>query len=311
MSEVLRVLRRVLRTPAGGFSVAVLTLVALTAVVSLVWLPHDPQAASASRLWLPPSFEHWLGTDGSGRDIASRIMAGSRVSLGVALGTGALAALIGFALALPGGLGKRPVREVVAVAIDVLVAFPTILLAIMLSAVFGSGIPVAITALGVAFGVSIGRVLRAELHQVAQADYVIAARVAGLNRRQVLTRHLLPSVRPVTVVQLTWTMGTAVLAEASLSFLGFGAPLEVPSWGRMLAETQRYISVHPETVVWPGLAITITVLAFFLLGDALRDALDLHDDADVPGLPVAAQPATPHPTTSHPATPRPTTGGAR
>lgn len=286
MTRAAVILRRVLGTPAGVFGVVVLSLVALVALVSVVWLPHDPQAASASRLWLPPSPEHWLGTDGSGRDIASRIMAGSRVSLGVALGTGALAALIGCALALPGGLGKRPVREVIAVAIDVLVAFPTILLAIMLSAVFGSGIPVAITALGVAFGVSIGRVLRAELYQVASADFVVAARVAGLNKWQVLVRHLLPSVRPVTVVQLTWTMGTAVLAEASLSFLGFGAPVNVPSWGRMLAETQRYISVHPETVLWPGLAISVTVLAWFLVGDALRDALDLRSNESVPELPA-------------------------
>lgn len=282
-----------LRTPTGCFGAIVLALVVLAALASLFWLPQDPQSASASRLWLPPSTEHWLGTDGSGRDIASRIIAGSRVSLGVALGTGALAAICGFALALPGGLGKRPVREVVAVVIDVLVAFPTILLAIMLSAVFGSGIPVAIAALGSAFGVSIGRVLRAELHQVASADFVIAARVAGLNRRQVLVRHLLPSVRPVTVVQLTWTMGAAVLAEASLSFLGFGAPVNVPSWGRMLAETQRYISVHPEAVLWPGLAISVTVLAFFLFGDALRDALDLRDDVEVPAIPVLPDPVGP------------------
>lgn len=274
------VVRRIFRAPNGAFALCVLALVAAVSVLSLVWLPQDPNAASAARLWLPPSSEHWLGTDGSGRDIASRLIAGSRVSLGVALGTGALALCIGFALALPGGLGARPVREVVAVGIDVLVAFPTILLAIMLSAVFGSGIPVVIVSLGVAFGVSMGRVLRAELRQVAEADFVVAARVAGLSRRKILTRHLIPSVRPVTVVQLSWSMGTAILAEASLSYLGFGAPVSVPSWGRMLAETQRYISIHPETVLWPGLAITLTVFAFFLFGDALRDTLDMREPAD-------------------------------
>lgn len=279
MTKAWVMLRRTLRAPSGCFSVSVLTLVAMVAIVSLVWLPHDPQSSSATRLWLSPSPEHWLGTDGSGRDVASRIMAGSRVSLTVAISTGALAAAVGSALALPGGLGTRPVRETIAVGIDVLIAFPTLLLAIMLSAVFGSGIPVAVTALGIAFGVSIGRVMRAELEQVAQSDYVLAARVAGLSKRQILARHLLPSVRPVAVVQLTWTMGAAVLAEASLSFLGFGAPLNVPSWGRMLAETQRYVSVHPETVLWPGLAITLTVLAFFLCGDAVRDALDQRGEA--------------------------------
>ena len=277
----MKTLRRVLRAPIGLFAVCVLTLIALIALISFFWLPQDPNLASASRLWLPPSAEHWLGTDGSGRDIASRLIAGSRVSLGVAFGTGALASVVGFALALPGGLGKRPVREVVAVFIDVLVAFPTILLAIMLTAVFGSGIPIVILSLGVAFGVSIGRVLRAELRQVSEADFVLAARVAGLSPFRILVRHLIPSVRPVFVVQLTLSMGTAVLAEASLSYLGFGAPKDVPSWGVMLSETQRYISIYPETVLWPGLAITLIVLAFFLFGDALRDALDMHDPVDV------------------------------
>ena len=276
----MRALRRIMRTPTGAFAVCVLVLVAVVALVSLFWVPQNPNAASAARLWLPPSAEHWLGTDGSGRDIASRLIAGSRVSLGVALGTGALATIIGFALALAGGLGRRAVRETVAVAIDVLVAFPTILLAIMLTAVMGSGIPVVIISLGVAFGISMGRVLRAELRQVSGADFVLAARVAGLSNGRILARHLIPSVRPVYVVQLTWSMGTAVLAEASLSYLGFGAPADVPSWGRMLAETQSFISIHPETVLWPGLTITITVLAFFLFGDALRDALDMRDPAD-------------------------------
>lgn len=275
----MRTLRRVLRKPVGSFAFAVLVLVALVSVASFFWLPQDPNHATGN-VWLSPSSDHWLGTDGSGRDIASRLIAGSRVSFGVALGTGALASLIGFVLALLGGLGKRPVREVVAVGIDVLVAFPTTLLAIMLTAVFGSGIPIVIAALGIAFGVSMGRVLRAEFRQVSGADFVVAAQVAGLSRMRVLFRHIIPSVLPVYIVQVTWTMGTAVLAEASLSYLGFGAPKDVPSWGGMLATTQRFVSIYPETVVWPGLAITITVLAFFLFGDQLRDALDTRDPVD-------------------------------
>lgn len=269
---------RLFRSPAAWYGIIVLALATLTALLSLVWLPQDPNYASAAQLWRPPSPEHWLGTDGSGRDTASRLLAGSQVSLGVALGTGVVASLIGAILAVLGGLTRRRFREAVAVLIDVLVAFPTLLLAIMLAAVFGRGVGVVIASLGIAFGVSIGRILRSELRQVADADFVVAARVAGLSRTRILFRHLIPSVRPVFIVQLTWAMGTAVLAEASLSYLGFGAPNDVPSWGGMLASTQRYISVHPESVLWPGLAITLTVLAFFLLGDALRDALD-DDDA--------------------------------
>ncbi|GAA1581005.1 ABC transporter permease [Leucobacter aridicollis] len=275
----MKTLRNIMGRPVGVFAVGVLALVACVSIVSYFWLPQDPNHAT-SNVWLPPSGDHWLGTDGSGRDIASRLLAGSRVSFGVALGTGALASLIGFLLALLGGLGKRPVREVVAVGIDVLVAFPTTLLAIMLTAVFGSGIPIVVAALGVAFGVSMGRVLRAEFRQVQGADFVVAAQVAGLSRTRILFRHLIPSVLPVYIVQVTWTMGTAVLAEASLSYLGFGAPKDVPSWGGMLASTQRFVSVYPETVLWPGLAITVTVLAFFLFGDQLRDALDMRDPAD-------------------------------
>ncbi|RKQ85251.1 peptide/nickel transport system permease protein [Mycolicibacterium mucogenicum 261Sha1.1M5] len=275
----MKTLRNIMGRPVGVFAVGVLALVACVSIVSYFWLPQDPNHAT-SNVWLPPSGDHWLGTDGSGRDIASRLLAGSRVSFGVALGTGALASLIGFLLALLGGLGKRPVREVVAVGIDVLVAFPTTLLAIMLTAVFGSGIPIVVAALGVAFGVSMGRVLRAEFRQVQGADFVVAAQVAGLTRTRILFRHLIPSVLPVYIVQVTWTMGTAVLAEASLSYLGFGAPKDVPSWGGMLASTQRFVSVYPETVLWPGLAITVTVLAFFLFGDQLRDALDMRDPAD-------------------------------
>lgn len=275
----MKTLRNIMGRPVGVVAVGVLALVACVSIVSYFWLPQDPNHAT-SNVWLPPSGDHWLGTDGSGRDIASRLLAGSRVSFGVALGTGALASLIGFLLALLGGLGKRPVREVVAVGIDVLVAFPTTLLAIMLTAVFGSGIPIVVAALGVAFGVSMGRVLRAEFRQVQGADFVVAAQVAGLSRTRILFRHLIPSVLPVYIVQVTWTMGTAVLAEASLSYLGFGAPKDVPSWGGMLASTQRFVSVYPETVLWPGLAITVTVLAFFLFGDQLRDALDMREPAD-------------------------------
>lgn len=287
MLRALRRLRPLVSSAGGVFAVTVLSLVLVAAIVSLFWTPHDPSAASAARLWQAPSLAYPLGTDGSGRDIASRLLAGSRVTVLVAVGTGAVAALLGLTLGVLGGIGPRRARQAIAVGVDVLVAFPTVLLAMMLAAVYGSGIGVVIAALGIAFGVSIGRVLRAEFAQVAEADFVLAARAAGLSRRVILRRHLIPSVRPVFIVQLSLSMGLAVLAESSLSYLGFGAPPEVPSWGRMLAEMQRYISVHPESVLWPGLAITLTVLGFLLLGDALRDALDLRGSR-LAGRPAAA-----------------------
>lgn len=273
-ARTLGALRRVLAQPGGVAAVVILSLVLLAALVSLVWLPHDPNQADAYRLWQAPSWTHLLGTDGSGRDTASRLLAGSRITMLVALGTGVLAGLLGLVLAALGGLSPKAVREPVAVLIDVLVAFPTLLLAMMLAAVFGAGIPVVIAAVGIGYGVAIGRVVRAEFQQVASAEFVLAARAAGLSRAAIFRRHLLPNVFPVLAVQLSLSVGLAVLAEAGLSYLGFGAPPSVPSWGRMLAETQRYIGVHPEAVLWPGLAITLVVLACYLLGDALRDALD-------------------------------------
>lgn len=263
-----------LRSPRGAFALAVLGLVSAVALLSLFWLPGDPNYSNVFQAWLPPSAEHWLGTDGSGRDLASRLMAGTRVTVLVVLGAAVVAGAIGLLLAVIASVGPRPLREPLIILIDVLIAFPTLLLAIMLAAVFGSGIPVVIVAVGVGFGVQIGRVVRAELRQINAADFVLAARAAGLSRWAILRTHLLPNAAPVFTVQLSLSMGLAILAEAGLSYLGFGAPPSTPSWGLMLEETQAYISIHPLVVLWPGLAITITVLVFYLLGDALRETMD-------------------------------------
>lgn len=267
-------MRLLWRSPRGAFALVVLAIVAASALLSLFWLPADPNYANALQAWLPPSAEHWLGTDSSGRDIASRLIAGSRVTVLVVLGAAIVSGAIGLGLAVLAGLGPRPLRESLIVLIDVLIAFPTLLLAIMLAAVFGSGMPVVICAIGIGYGVAIGRVVRSELRQINAADFVLAARAAGLSRPAILRTHLLPNAAPVFIVQLSLSMGLAILAEAGLSYLGFGAPHGTPSWGRMLAETQAYIAVHPLVVMWPGLAITVSVLAFYLLGDALREAMD-------------------------------------
>lgn len=263
-----------LRSPRGAFALGVLALLALTALLSLFWLPADPNYSNSMQSWLPPSPEHWLGTDSSGRDIAARLIAGSQVTVLVVLGAAVVSSVIGIVLAVLAGLGPRPLRESLIVLIDVLIAFPTLLLAIMLTAVFGGGLPVVIAAVGIGFGVSIGRVVRAELRQINIEDFILAARAAGLSRLAILRTHLLPNAAPVFTVQLSLAMGLAILAEAGLSYLGFGAPHGTPSWGRMLAETQAYIGVHPLVVMWPGLAITLTVLAFYLLGDAVREVSD-------------------------------------
>lgn len=264
----------IVRSPRGVFAAAVLAVVVLCALVSFAWLPGDPYTANIGDAWLPPSPAHWLGTDGSGRDIAARLMLGSRITVLVACGTGLLAGAVGIGLAVASALSPRWLREPLAVLIDVLIAFPTLLLAIMLASAVGGGISVVVVAVGISYGVAVARVVRAELRQVLAADYVLAARAVGLSRARILRAHLLPGVAPVLVVQVSLSMGLAILAESGLSYLGFGAPPGMPSWGRILAETQRFVTLHPEVVIWPGLAITLTVLAFTVLGDVFREALD-------------------------------------
>ena len=201
-------------------------------------------------------------------------MAGSRTTVIVAIGAGVVATVIGVALAALGALTARWMRESVAVFVDILIAFPVLIIAMMISAVWGGSLWVVIWSVGIGFGVNIARVTRPELRRVLHSDFVLAGRASGLSPLQNLWRHLLPNVAPVFIVQLSWGMAVAVLAEAGLSYLGFGAPVTEPSWGLLLAELQQYITVYPLSVLWPGLAITFTVLGLNLLGDALREATD-------------------------------------
>lgn len=269
-----RWLRTLLSSLTGRFAVLVVVVIALTALVSVFWTPFDPMLSDVRGRWAPPGWPHLLGTDGTGRDILSLIMAGARTTAFVAVGAGIVATLVGVSLAALGALTARWVRESVAVLVDILIAFPVLMIAMMISAVWGGSLWVVVFAVGIGFGVSIARVTRPELRRVQQSDFVLAGRASGLTAGQNLVRHLLPNIAPVFIVQLSWSMAVAVLAEAGLSYLGFGASLTEASWGTLLADLQRYIGVHPLTVVWPGLAITLTVLGLNLLGDALREATD-------------------------------------
>ncbi|MDI9892163.1 ABC transporter permease [Microbacterium sp. IEGM 1404] len=270
----MRALRRLWSIGTGRFGILVVAVIALTALVSLFWTPFDPASVDARARWSDPSWPHLLGTDGNGRDILSLLMAGARTTVVVAVGAGIVASLLGLALAALGALTTRWVRESVAVLVDILVAFPVLIIAMMITAVWGGSLAVVIWSVGIGFGVNIARVTRPELRRVLQSDFVVAGRASGLSPVQNLVRHLLPNVAPVFIVQLSWGMAVAVLAEAGLSYLGFGAPIIQPSWGVLLGDLQAYISVHPLAVVWPGLAITVTVLGLNLLGDALREAAD-------------------------------------
>lgn len=267
-------LRRLWRSSTGRFGLIVVAVVLVVAGVSVFWTPFSTRSTDVAGRWAPPGWPHLLGTDGTGRDILSLIMAGAKTAVLVAVGAGVIATVIGLALAALGALTARWIRESTAVFVDILIAFPVLLIAMMISAVWGGSLWVVIWSVGIGFGVNIARVTRPELRRVLHSDFVLAGRAAGLTPAQNLWRHLLPNVAPVFIVQLSWGMAIAVLAEAGLSYLGFGAPVTEPSWGVLLAELQRQITVHPLAVVWPGLAITLTVLGLNLLGDSLRDATD-------------------------------------
>jgi peptide/nickel transport system permease protein len=266
--------RELLRRPGGVLGVVVLAVLVLSAVVASVWTPQDPFATDPFHRWQGPSGAHLLGTDGVGRDVFSYVLAASRTALLVAVLSSLVAGVVGLALAAVGALGPRWLREPVAVLIDVLIAFPVLLIAIMLSAVLGPSLTEVVVAVGIGFGVNIARVARGEIRRVARSGYVLAARAAGLGPVRVLADHLLPNIAPVLIVQLSLSAGVAVLSEAGLSFLGYGAPPSTPSWGRLLGDLQNYVTIYPLTAVWPGLAITVSVLAFNLFGDALREATD-------------------------------------
>ncbi|CCH31061.1 ABC transporter permease [Actinosynnema sp. NPDC047251] len=268
-------IRAVLRRPTGVFGLAVVALLVVGGVVSWWWTPFDPRATDPGRAWLLPLQRgHLLGTDRIGHDQFSQLMAGAGSTLVTAVASAAVAAVVGLALALVAVLAPRPVGASAVGLIDVLVAFPTLLLAMVLAAVYGSSTATVVAAIGIGFGVGVARVARAELTSVLGSDFVLAARASGARTGRIVRRHLLPNVAPTLIVQLSLVMALAVLAEAALTYLGYGASPSSPSWGGMLHEQQSYIAARPLLVIWPGLAVAGTVLGFNLLGDALRDASD-------------------------------------
>ncbi|GAA3336124.1 ABC transporter permease [Curtobacterium sp. C1] len=287
-------IRRLVARPTGVFAVVVLGLLVVLAAVSLVWTPQDPFRTDPFRQWSGPSAAHWFGTDASGRDIASYLLAGTRTTVLVAVGSGVIASVVGIVLTAVGSLTARWVREGTAVLLDILVAFPTLLTAMLLTAVFGGSLGVVVVSVGLSFGVTIARVARGEIRRIARSDYVVAARASGVGPLGVLTRHLVPNAAPLFTVQLSLAMATAVLAEAGLSYLGYGAGSDTASWGSMLADLQTYVGVHPWSAAWPGAAIALVVAALSLLGDAVRDATDPRlTTGDRASDPTTTSPTTP------------------
>lgn len=249
-------------------------LVVLLALVSLAWTPHSAYELDVANKLKPPSPTHWLGTDHFGRDVASMIMVGARNSLlvgFVAVGTGLA---IGVFLGLWASARRGWVEELVMRVSDFAFAFPAILSAIMITATLGPGAVNSILAIGI-FNIPVfARVTRGSANAVWAREFVLAARAAGKGRVRITWEHVLPNLLGVIVVQATIFFAIAILAEAALSYLGLGTQPPHPSWGRMLHEAQTFLHLSPHLVLFPGLAVVISVLGFNLLGDGLRDLLD-------------------------------------
>ncbi|KAA9166744.1 ABC transporter permease [Amycolatopsis acidicola] len=249
-------------------------LVVLAALVSFVWTPHDPLKVDAAVRLMGPSGDYWFGTDKFGRDVFSQIMVGARTTLYVGVIAVGVAAVIGTPLGMLAGMSGHRLGEFVMRVNDLVLAFPALLLAIMLGAVYGASTLTAMIAIGVATIPSFARITRAGTLQVMSTEYVLAARAGGRSRVFIARRHVLRNIAGLVIVQCSVSFAIAVLAEAALSFLGFGTRPPTPSWGRMLQESQELLTVQPRLALVPGIAIAVAVLGFNLLGDGLRDRFD-------------------------------------
>jgi len=250
----------------------------LVALLSLLWTPHPVAEIDIPNKLAPPSATHWLGTDSLGRDIASQLMVGAQNSIVVgvvAVGIGlVLGVALGCAAAAAQAAGRNGFDELVMRASDFTFAFPALLTAIMLTAIYGPGLLMSIVAIGI-FNVPVfARIARGSAQSVWAREYVTAARAAGLGPLAITRDHVLPNIAGVLIVQATISFATAILAEAALSFLGLGTQPPQPSWGRMLSEAQTQMFQAPLLAVWPGAAIMLSVLGLNLMGDGLRDLLD-------------------------------------
>ena len=267
---------RALLTNRGFLIGAILSAAFIgAAIVSLFWTPHDVEAINIAEKLRPPSADHWFGTDQLGRGIFSMVMVGARASIAVAV----VAVGIGMAFGVPLGLAAAARRggwldEVIMRTNDLIFAFPSLVIAILITAVFGPSALNAIVAIGI-FNIPVfARLSRGAALSLWAREFVMAARVAGKSKARISAEHILPNITNLLIVQGTIQFSLGILAEAGLSYVGLGAQPPTPSWGRMLAESQTLIYGNPMLAVYPGMAIVLTVLGLNLMGDGLRDVLD-------------------------------------
>jgi peptide/nickel transport system permease protein len=268
--------RRFWRQSALGRLGLVVAAILVVCALGASWLaPHDPAAQDLATRLSSPSAAHWMGTDELGRDVLSRVLFGARVSMLVSISVVAVSGIVGLTIgSLAGYFGGWLDRVVNIVLINAFLSFPGILLAIAFAAFMGPGIEKVILALVITGWAGYARLARAQILQAKEMEYVLAARSLGASHARIIMRHLIPNILQPVLVQATIAMAGAILAESTLSFLGLGVLAPMPSWGGMLNDARSHLFDAPHLVIFPALAVMAAVLAFNLVGDALRDWLD-------------------------------------
>ena len=265
---------RALRHPSFVLGALLCTLVGGAAALSLAWAPYPPADIDIPHKLAPPSLAHWLGTDSLGRDIVSQLLVGAQNSIVVGVIAVGIGLVAGVALGCLASARRGWVEELLMRAADFTFAFPALLSAIMLTAIYGPGLVISIVAIGI-FNIPVfARITRGAANVVWAREYVLAARSAGKGAWRITVDHVLPNIASPLIVQATISFATAILFEAALSYLGLGTQPPRPSWGRMLDEAQKEMFRAPLLALWPGIAIVISVLGLNLLGDGLRDLMD-------------------------------------
>lgn len=255
------------------FGTIVILVVALAAILAPWLAPYEPNKLNIMSRFQPPSWHHWFGTDEFGRDILSRVMYAGRISLSVSASVVIFAGIFGVLMGVLAGYFRK-IDALLSRLLDAMMAFPDILLAIALVAALGSSITNVILALGITYTPRLARVVRANTMVLRELPYIEAARSMGVPTWRILTQHLLVNLVSPILVQSTFIFASAMLAEASLSFLGVGASPDMPTWGTMLATGREFISSAPWLMYFPGFAIVLSVLSLQSLGDGLRDLVD-------------------------------------
>jgi peptide/nickel transport system permease protein len=266
--------RRLLRRPAAAAGLAVIAFFVALAVLAPVVSPYDPLATSWTAVRKGPSPAHWFGTDEIGRDVLSRVIWGARASLLAGVVSVLISLTIGVPIGLLAGYAGGKVDVLISRLTDAVLACPFLILAIALAAFLGPSLTNAMIAIGVSATPVFVRLTRGQTLAIEAEEFVLAARAIGNPPWRVALAHVLPNVVPALIVQGTLAIAAAVIAEASLSFLGLGQQPPAPSWGSMLNTAKNYIDNAPWMAIWPGLSIFVLVLSFNLVGDGLRDALD-------------------------------------